>query len=150
VQQKVVHAGTVARSFAEAADLLTQLADLPVPLKQVEARQTELGEAMAEEPATSPRQIVARALTYLRNHQEKMAYASYRRQGLPLTRGLMESAVKQVNQRVKGTENFWSEVGGEALLQLRADHWSDGSPWAGFWQRRQADATGQRRYRRSA
>jgi len=58
--------------------------------------------------------------------------------------------VKQVNQRVKGTEKFWSEAGGEALLQLRADHLSDGEPLAAFWQRRQAAATGQRRYRRSA
>ena len=116
----------------------------------LEARQEEWGEALGEEPTTSPRQIVARALTYLRNHQEKMGYPSYRRQGLPLTSSLMESAVKQVNQRVKGTEKFWSEAGGEALLQLRADHLSDGSPMAGFWQRRQADATGQRRYRRSA
>jgi hypothetical protein len=115
----------------------------------LEARLLELGEPTAEEPATSPRQIVRRALTYLRNHQDKMAYAAYRRQGLPLTSSLMESVVKQVNQRVKGTEKFWSEAGGEALLQLRGDHLSDGKPLAGFWQRRQATASGQRRYRRA-
>jgi hypothetical protein len=113
-------------------------------------RQGALGMPLAEEPETSPRKIVARTLTYVRNHQDKMAYAAYRRQGLPLTSSLMESVVKQVNQRVKGTEKFWSEAGGEALLQLRADHLSDGEPLTAFWQRRQAAATGQRRYRRSA
>ncbi len=68
---------------------------------------------------------------------------------MPITSGLMESMVKQVNQRVKGTETFWSEEGSEAVLQLRADHQSDSDPLQAFWQRRQATATGQRRYRRA-
>jgi hypothetical protein len=113
----------------------------------LESRVQELGEPKAEEPATSPRQIVSRTLTYLRNHQVQMAYADDRRQGLPLTSSLMESTVKQVNQRVKGTEKFWSESGAEALLQLRADHLSDGAVLEAFWERRQATATGRRRYR---
>ena len=47
-----------------------------------------------------------------------MRYDAYRKQGLPLTSSLMESVVKQVNQRVKGTEKFWSEEGAEAILQV--------------------------------
>jgi len=31
---------------------------------------------------------------------------------------LVESVVKQVNRRVKGSEKFWSEEGAEAILQL--------------------------------
>ena len=42
------------------------------------------------------------------------------------------------------------EGGAEAILQLRADYLSDDEPLEDFWQRRQAAATGQRRYRRSA
>jgi hypothetical protein len=38
-----------------------------------------------------------------------MRYADYRQQGLPITSNYVESAVKQFNQRVKGTEKFWSE-----------------------------------------
>jgi hypothetical protein len=60
------------------------------------------------------------------------------------------STVQQFNQRVKGTEKFWTEQGAEALWQLRADYLSDDEPQEGFWQHRQAAATGQRRYRRSA
>lgn len=123
--------------------------DVAQVITALEVRATELGAPAADEPATSPRQVVRRALTYLGNHRERMAYAGYRRQGLPLTSSLMESAVKQVNQRVKGTEKFWSESGAEALLQLRADHLSDGAPLDAFWERRQAAATGQRRYRRA-
>lgn len=114
----------------------------------LEQRQLELGPPEADEAETSPRQVVATALTYLRNQQDKMRYDEYRRQGLPLTSSLMESVVKQVNQRVKGTEKFWSEAGAEAILQLRADYLSDGEPLEAFWERRQAEATGQRHYRR--
>jgi hypothetical protein len=93
--------------------------------------------------------VVAKTLVYLRNHQDKMHYDAYRKEGLLVTSSLMESAVKQVNQRMKGTEKLWSEGGGEALLQLCADHLSDGEVLKAFWQRRQAKATGQRRYRRA-
>jgi hypothetical protein len=113
----------------------------------LEERQAELGLPTPDEPQTSPRQVVARTLTYLRNQQDKMQYDAYRRQGLPITSSLMESVVKQVNRRVKGTEKFWSEDGAEAILQLRADQLSDDQPLDAFWQRRQEAATGQRRYR---
>jgi hypothetical protein len=69
-------------------------------------RQLELGAPAADESATSPRQVVARALAYLQNHQEQMRYPEYRRLGLPITSSYVESAVKQFNQRVKGTEKF--------------------------------------------
>ncbi len=75
-----------------------------------------------------------------------MRYDEYRRQ--VFLDNHVESLVKQINHRVKGTEKFWSEEGSEAVLQLRADYLSDGQPLEAFWERRQAAATGQRRYRR--
>ncbi|MFI5382493.1 MAG: hypothetical protein ACHRHE_24650 [Tepidisphaerales bacterium] len=113
-------------------------------------RQVELGVPEAADGETSPRRLVADALTYLQNHKDKMRYDEYRRQGLPLTSSHMESLMKQINQRVKGTEKFWCEEGAEAILQLRADHLSDARPLDAFWERRQASETGQRRYRRAA
>jgi hypothetical protein len=118
-------------------------------LAALRARQAELGLPEKGAAETDPRQVVAKAFTYLENHQDKMRYDAYRREGLPITSSLMESAVKQINQRVKGSEKFWSEAGSEAVLQLRADQLSDGEPLAAFWERRQAAATGQRRYRRA-
>jgi hypothetical protein len=114
----------------------------------LEQRQAELGLPDKDEAETAPRQVVAKTLSYLRHQQDRMRYDEYRKQGLPLTSSLMESVVRQVNQRVKGTEKFWSEAGGEAIWQVRADHLSDDQPLQAFWQRRQAEATGQRRYRR--
>jgi hypothetical protein len=113
-------------------------------------RQLELGTPQEADGDTSPRQVVAQALTYLQNHQSQMKYAEYRQQGLPITSSYVESAVKQFNERVKGTEKFWSEEGAEAILQLRADHLSADEPLAEFWQTRQAQQTGQRPYRKAA
>lgn len=112
-------------------------------------RQLELGTPQDEDGDTNPRQVVAQALTYLQNHQNQMKYAEYRQQGLPITSSYVESAVKQFNQRVKGTEKFWSEEGAEAILQLRADHLSEDEPLAEFWQTRQTRQTGQRPYRKA-
>ena len=58
--------------------------------------------------------------------------------------------MKPFNQRAKGTEKFWGEEGAEALLPLRGDQLSDEQPVEAFWERRQAQATGQRPERRVA
>lgn len=119
-------------------------------IEALRQRQAELGQPLPEDGDTHPRQVVARSLAYLGNHQSRMNYAEYRRRGLPITSSYVESAVKQFNQRVKGTEKFWSERGAEAMLQLRADHLSDHSPLDQFWQTRQESQTGQRPYRLAA
>ncbi len=117
-------------------------------IEELTTRQQELGPATKEDKEGSPRRVAQEALTYLSNHQDKMHYEEYRKQGLPLMSSHVESTVKQINYRVKGTEKFWAEEGAETLLQLRADYLSDDEPLEGFWQRRQESATGQRPYRR--
>ena len=37
----------------------------------------------------------------------------------------LESLIKQINHRVKGTEQFWNNGGLEAVLQVRAAYLSD-------------------------
>jgi hypothetical protein len=112
--------------------------------------QRHIGIPDKSDGVTTPRRVVAKTLTYLQNHQDKMHYHSYRREGLPITSSHVESAVKLISRRVKGTEKFWSEDGAEAILQLRADHLSDNQPLDAFWQRRQAAASGLRPYRRAS
>jgi len=115
----------------------------------LESRQAELGQATKDDPETSPRQIVATTLGYLQTHKGRMRYDLYRCAGLPLTSCHVESTVKLFNRRVKGTEKFWSEEGAEAILQLRSDYLSETEPLREFWERRQAEATGQRNFRRA-
>lgn len=68
-----------------------------------------------------PRQAVVDARRYLTNNRTRMDYPAYRRAGLPVTSALMESLVKEVNYRVKGSEMFWNDpAGAEAILQIRA------------------------------
>ena len=50
-----------------------------------------------------------------------MDYVRYRREGMPVTSAPMESLVKQIHLRVKGTEMFWNDnASGEGILQLRS------------------------------
>ena len=108
----------------------------------LETRQQELGEPTDADGETSPRTIVADALRYFRNQQSRMNYPEYRKQGLPITSSHMESTIKELNFRIKGTEKFWSEPGGETVLQLRADSLCDSDPLKSFWQRWATTRTG--------
>jgi len=67
------------------------------------------------------------AYRYLSNNASRMDYVSYRKQGLPVTSAVMESLVKQIHQRVKGTEMYWndSQRGGEGIVQLRSSYLCD-------------------------
>jgi hypothetical protein len=105
-------------------------------------RQQELGLPREADGVTHPRTIVSGTLTYLQNQQSRMDYPRYRKLGLPITSSLMESTVKQLNRRIKGTEKFWTDTGGEAVLQLKADSLCDSDPLPAFWTRRQANQTG--------
>lgn len=70
---------------------------------------------------TDPRKVLADAVGYFQNNVSRMDYPAYRRQGLPTTSAHMESFVKEINARVKGTEKFWNDgASGEAILQIRA------------------------------
>ncbi len=72
-------------------------------------------------PDSDPRQILATTINYLENNQDRMKYPEYRQAGLPVTTAWMESLVKEMNYRVKGTEMFWNDPdGAEAILQVRA------------------------------
>ena len=65
--------------------------------------------------------VLDRQRGYLENNQPRMDYPRYRRQGLPITSSPVESWVKQLNQRVKGSEKFWNNnANPEAMLNLRA------------------------------
>jgi hypothetical protein len=89
----------------------------------------ELRAWQAEHPAPSdqklpdddPRAIVQTTVTYLENNRSRMNYPEYRRQGLPVSSSLVESLIKEMNFRVKGTEKFWNRPqGAENILQIRA------------------------------
>jgi hypothetical protein len=72
-------------------------------------------------PDEDPRAIVQTTVTYLENNRSRMNYPEYRRQGLPVSSSMIESLIKEMNFRVKGTEKFWNRPdGAENILQIRA------------------------------
>jgi hypothetical protein len=116
------------------------------------AGSARLGEPPGRCAEDDPRQVVAEALGYVRNNRERMDYPRYRRLGLPLSSAPVESTIKQLNARVKGTEKFWLEGGAEALLQLRAAHRSEDDTAQRYWDkpRPYARAVGGKRLRPAA
>jgi hypothetical protein len=101
----------------------------------VRTRRDELGPPDGDDGEASPQRIVAEALRYLENQRSRMNYAEYRRRGLPITSSHIESTIKQINRRMKGSEKFWDQ-GAEPLLQLSADYLSETSDLARFWRTR--------------
>lgn len=85
--------------------------------------------------AAARKETVDETLTYVRNNRERMDYPEYRRLGLPISSAPVESTIKQINRRVKGTEKFWLEGGAEAILQLRAAQLSQDDRWTRNWLR---------------
>lgn len=90
-------------------------------ISQLRAEQQQIGEPPPDAAENDPRKIIAETIGYFENNAQRMDYPAYRRDGLPVTSALMESFVKELNQRVKGTEKFWNDgASGEAILQVRA------------------------------
>ena len=120
--------------------------DLVIDELHAETDQFPLPENDSED--SDLRKHTRRALTYYQNHRVRMNYPEYRRRGLPLTSSHIESAIKQINVRVKGTEKFWNRPTADSILQLRADSLSDSQPLKPFWTRSRANQTGANRYRK--
>jgi hypothetical protein len=119
-------------------------------LPELEARSAALGPPPQGCAESDERQLIFEALRYLRNNAPRMRYDEYRRQGLPIMTSAVESVIKQINQRVKGSEKYWSEPGAEAILQLRADYLSETEIILRFWSARETNASSGRRRKRAA
>jgi hypothetical protein len=96
---------------------------------------SELGEPPSDASDNDPRQIVKDALGYVENNRLRMDYPRYRRLGLPTSSAPVESTIKQINRRVKGSEKFWLQGGAEAILQLRAAYLSEDDRASAYWSR---------------
>jgi hypothetical protein len=111
------------------------------------AYETKYGEPPPDARSDDPREIIRVSRVYYENHAQRMNYPAYRELGFPLTSSLMESTVKQVSRRVKGSEKYWSSAGGEAILRLCGETLSDEKPMRDYWERRSRHAPGIRAYR---
>ena len=94
-------------------------------LAEMDREQERIGESPADAEETDVRVVLSHARGYLRNNADRMKYPEYRKAGLPVTSSWVESLIKEINYRVKGTEKFWNEDGAESVLAVRAAVLSD-------------------------
>jgi len=113
---------------------------------------THLGKPSDDAADSDPRRSVSEALGYVENNRSRMDYPRYRRLGLPISSAPVESTIKLINRRVKGSEKFWLDGGAEAILQLRAAYLSEDDRAASYWSRPRphAKAAGAARLRPAA
>ncbi len=129
------------KDTSEAAALAEQLEDalwdgqVAQVIAILEGHAQRLGPPRAADGPEHPRRVLANNVGYFQTHRAHMDYPTYRQKGWPIGSGVTESAVKQFNKRLKGTEQFWNLPGVEAILALRALWLSQDDRW-----RRHCDA----------
>jgi hypothetical protein len=99
-----------------------------------------LGEVQEGDAPGHPRRVLARDVGYFSTHAAHMDYPAYRTRGWPIGSGLVESGVKLMNKRVKGTEQFWREQKVETILALRCLWLSQDQRWQHYWLGRERQA----------
>ena len=59
-------------------------------------------------------------MAYFEERKDRMRYDVYRRRGIPLGSGAVESAIRRViNLRLKGPSIFWRKENAERVLHMR-------------------------------
>ena len=87
----------------------------------------KLGPAPEDADENHPAVVVASEIRYFENNASRMNYPEYRKEGLPITSAHMESYVKEVGRRVKGSDRFWNDGDtAENMLCLKAAMLSEG------------------------
>jgi hypothetical protein len=107
-------------------------------IEELSAQAQQLGPPGETDPPGCPRRVLASNVAYFTTHEAHMNYPEYRRRGWPIGSGETEAAVKQFNKRIKGTEQFWSTDGVEAIMSLRGLWLSQDDRWSNYWENRPA------------
>lgn len=111
-------------------------------IEALRIHQSHVGYPPDDADEDDPREQLRRIIGYLENNRSRMKYDQYRKTGLPTTSAWMESAVKEMNYRIKGTEMFWNNpAGAEAILQIRSASLSDDDRLVRFLTHRPGQST---------
>lgn len=93
----------------------------------------QAGEPLETDGPGHPRRVLSTNIGYFQRHRDHTDYPRYRSKGWPIGSGITESGVKLFGKRVKGTEQFWSVQGAEAILALRSTWLSEDERSTYYW-----------------
>jgi hypothetical protein len=80
------------------------------------------------------REVHRQTTQYFRNHEHRMDYPRYVRNGWQIGSGPVESACKTVvGNRLKGGGMRWGQAGADAVCHLRGLYLSEARSWDSFW-----------------
>jgi hypothetical protein len=82
-----------------------------------------------------PRRILANNLHCFQTNRAAMNYPAFRQNGWPIGSGIIESTIKQLGKRLKGTEKHWNLDGADKTLHVIALLIADDGAWDDFWNR---------------
>jgi len=102
-------------------------------IRQLQWQAARLGTPRQEDGVQHPRRVLHQNVGYFSKHAEHMNYPEYRRRGWPIGSGTVESGMKQLNKRMKGTDQFWNTAGAESILALRGQWLSQDGRWEHYW-----------------
>lgn len=95
-------------------------------------------EAKAKVSKSLDKEKAEKEIGYLENNLERMTYGTFRKAGYFIGSGVVEAGCKTViGKRMKCSGMFWSEEGGQGILDLRCAFLSDRLDT--FWQARGAE-----------
>ena len=106
---------------------------IPALLGQLTRLAKQLGPPPKGAADNDPRRILANNVEYFRTNRAGLDYPTFRRNGWPIGSGIIESTIKVVGKRVKGTEKHWNLHGVEQTLQVVTHLMSDDGSWEAFW-----------------
>jgi hypothetical protein len=99
------------------------------PAVRVRLESLDVSSASAE-----VRETYRRTVQYFRNHERRMDYPRYVRNGWQIGSGPVESACKTVvGNRLKGGGMRWGKEGADAVCHLRGLYLSEPACWESFW-----------------
>ena len=102
-------------------------------IEQFKAQAARVGPPLPEDGVEHPRRVLSRNVGYFEKHAGHMNYPEYRRRGWPIGSGTVESGMKQLNKRLKGSDQFWNTQGAESILALRGQLLSQDQRWEHYW-----------------
>jgi hypothetical protein len=126
---KAIYPGDEAARHSWTAEACHQLKHEGGPAARARLEALDVSSASAE-----VRELHRRTVQYFCNHEHRMDYPRYVRNGWQIGSGPVESACKTVvGNRLKGGGMRWGEAGADAVCHLRGLYLSEPTCWDCFW-----------------